>query len=352
MFQDVPRVPLWALAGLRVVLAQGNNSLPDFDFTRSPETSQWKALHHISQLVSTPEGLLVQISGPDPYLAGPARDYPAGQFFWMHLRLKSEQGGFGQVFYFAQAASETNSVRFSVPASEWHEVQVPVPALGESFQLRIDPPGTSGDCLLGRVWFESRVVFQPPEWPAPVVPALGSDAVVLDSADLKLTHSRTEVGGLTVDVAGQRMATGYSKPQLGYVLAGQVRWVPMNTAQQKALTVERTDGAIEVQAAWRDPDGATWKARRAIHRRGGRRDPDREHGSRGSRSVSGLLAALDVVPGARQLWHEQASGPASWSRVPGERTEQLGSRSDRARCLAFVPGGVQADFSADGSSIQ
>ena len=88
--------------------------LPVFDFTTPPSAQAWQVVHDISKLQQTPEGLVIFISGVDPYLIGPARDYPAGTNLWLHLRLKSDQSGVCQVFYFRRAATEPDSVRFAV----------------------------------------------------------------------------------------------------------------------------------------------------------------------------------------------------------------------------------------------
>src|SRR5688572_6350848 len=72
--------------------------LPAFDFTQSRDAQGWGALHDIARLTPTADGLRVTISGSDPYLHGPARNYPAGVALWLKLRLKSDQGGSCQVF--------------------------------------------------------------------------------------------------------------------------------------------------------------------------------------------------------------------------------------------------------------
>jgi hypothetical protein len=79
---------------------EARGGFPDFDFTTVPDATAWQADHDIARLTPTADGLLGQISGPDPYLHGPASNYPAGTLLWLHLRLKSEQGGLGQVFYY------------------------------------------------------------------------------------------------------------------------------------------------------------------------------------------------------------------------------------------------------------
>ncbi len=101
----------------------------EINFRDANECRQWGAAHHISSLRPTPEGLEITITGADPYLSGPARDYPAREL-WMDLRLKSESGGGGQVFWFQRQPTEEHSAHFQVPPGEWAEVRISLPAMG------------------------------------------------------------------------------------------------------------------------------------------------------------------------------------------------------------------------------
>src|SRR5947209_8387099 len=136
--------------------------LPVFNLATAAGAEGWRAAHDIAKLRQTPDGLALEISGADPYVVGPARDYPTGTNLWLHLRLKSDQSGVCQVFYFRAAPSEPESVRFDVPAGQCHEAQVPMPPLGTGYHLRIDPPGNGGVCVLERVWFSERKRFSLP----------------------------------------------------------------------------------------------------------------------------------------------------------------------------------------------
>lgn len=133
-------------------------ALPEFDFTTPAGRQGWTAQHDLSALVATPEGLRADISGADPYFAGPARDYPDGQPLWLRVWLHSEVGGVLQVFYFPAngGASEANSVQAAVPSGEWVQVRLAVPPLGANYRLRIDPPGQSGSATFAAVRFEER----------------------------------------------------------------------------------------------------------------------------------------------------------------------------------------------------
>lgn len=243
---------------------------PDFDFTVVPDATEWVAANHLGPLRRTDNGLVLPITGSDPYALGPARNYPTGAALWLRLRLRSDQGGACQVFYFPEngGPSEANSVRFAVRGGDWDEVKIRMPALGNGYRLRIDPPGEAGNCTLGRLWFEERQMFAAPEWPRPTVPALGPDAAVLESGGLKVTHSRAEFGAFTVEVDAERMAAGHTTPLIGYVKSGQPRWFAVNgpnatvvveQAPRTALADATLGGTLSARVAVVDPDGGRWQ---------------------------------------------------------------------------------------------
>ena len=157
----------------------GAQTLPHFDFTKSMDAQEWQAQHDIAQMQAAPDGLHIAIKGVDPYLVGPARDYPAETPLWLRVRLKSEQAGTGQVFYFTDGngPTEPNSVRFSVRAGKWEEVRIPLPSLGKGTRLRFDPPGSGGTCVLASFTVEARPLLVPPAWLKPTPPVLGPDAL-------------------------------------------------------------------------------------------------------------------------------------------------------------------------------
>lgn len=248
---------------------EARGSLPDFDFTTIPDATEWIAQHDIASLTPTPEGLRVEIGGSDPYMAGPAQDYPATTPLWMFVRLKSDRGGMAQVFYYTSGASEASSTRFSVPSGDWFEAKVRLPALGAGYRLRIDPPGADGVCVLERLRFEPRLTFQAPAWPTPTRPELAPDALTLTSGDLRIVHGTRALGEFEVEVAGQRMAAGNRVAQIGYVLDGQPRWFGFGQGSNATVTVSlqplgqvadaSVGGVLRANAVCLDPDGGRWE---------------------------------------------------------------------------------------------
>ncbi len=79
----------WLMADVRPALAQPDASpLPSFDFRQAGAVAGWGEPHDVSHIEATRQGMAVHIDGPDPYIFGPAREYPAGT----PLLLKVQEG--------------------------------------------------------------------------------------------------------------------------------------------------------------------------------------------------------------------------------------------------------------------
>jgi hypothetical protein len=243
--------------------------LPWFDFAREGTAQGWSATHDVPACERTADGLRIAIDGPDPYVHGPARDFPAGTPLWLKLRLRSEAGGGGQVFFFRDRPSEADSVRFDVPAGLWSEVTLRLPPLGPDYRLRLDPPGDRGECVVAWIRFEERVSWAAPVWPRPGAPELGTNAATLRSGLLELAHGRHGLGAFELKVDGHRMASGLGAALLGYVAHGQARWVPFGRGSravvnawsqpQTPLGDTWVGGKLSVRALFPDDDRGRWE---------------------------------------------------------------------------------------------
>src|SRR4051812_34602670 len=80
-----------------------------FDLTRAIDAAGWIAAHDVGPIQPTAEGLAIDITGPDPYIYSPARNYPTGQLAWITVKLKSDHEGMAQIFYFDRSPTEERS---------------------------------------------------------------------------------------------------------------------------------------------------------------------------------------------------------------------------------------------------
>ena len=247
------------IAGVRAMTQE----LPRFNFRNKSETLRWVAQHDVSSLTQSAEGMVISISGGDPYIQGPPADYPEDTLLWMTIRLKSEVGGIGQVFYGITSATEENSIHFPVSAGKWEIVKVPVPALGNGWRLRLDPPGVSGKCMVDYITFSKRLNPKTPDWPVPAIPSPGTNALELKSGDLLLSHAPDQMGGFTLSIAGANMTVGHTRPWIGYLDAkDETRWLDLAAISTIKTVID--GNKFVMTAVFKDPDGVDWSYRQTF----------------------------------------------------------------------------------------
>jgi hypothetical protein len=239
-------------------------TLARFDLTKPDEVAKWKPTHDIRALRSTPAGMFIDISGDDPYSHGPGHDYPVDQPLWLRVRMKSDQGGMGQLFYWAPGTNTTEekSVHFPIKAGVWDEVRVPMPPLGPYANFRLDPPGTGGTCTVAFIAVEKRIMLPEPVWPRPAAPQIEPRAPRIVSGSLELTQSRHALGATRVSVAGALMATGVTCGRIGTLSHGELIWTPLAGAPAH---VEASGRSIRALCTVRDREGARWTLEQSFH---------------------------------------------------------------------------------------
>ncbi|MFO0204264.1 MAG: hypothetical protein ACK528_14175, partial [Alphaproteobacteria bacterium] len=159
-----------------------------FDF-RGSHQAGWHATHDV-QLTPADDGLRIAITGSDPYLMSPSFALPDGDRLVVKIRLKSETGGAGQLFYFTEHTLEKDSVRFGVPAGDWQDVWVTIPPSSPHVRFRLDPPGTSGNCIVESIEVQPGLSHSWPSW-TEQPPLDLNDSFLLRSGNIALAHSKT-----------------------------------------------------------------------------------------------------------------------------------------------------------------
>lgn len=152
------RLPLLQLPLLLLAWAATRLSAvpPDFDFTQAPDAMGWSPTHDVGWGAPDERGLGVALAGPDPYLTSPLLEMPRSGNVLVELRIRSESGGHGQLFWFEEAADEARSVHFPCRSNAWTDVCVAIPNPGRSARIRLDPPGARGEAQLA--WLRASPV--------------------------------------------------------------------------------------------------------------------------------------------------------------------------------------------------
>jgi hypothetical protein len=254
--------------------AQAPGALPSFDFRQPGAVAEWGEPHDIARIDATGQGMAIHLNGMDPYLFGPPRDFPRGVPLLLRVRLSPPEVGSLQVFFAGpgEDPSEEHSVSVLLSSKAWQSAILALPPLGPGFRLRLDPPGSRGVCLIESIRFEPRFEIDPPAWPRPSVPAPDANALTIQSGPLELRHQSGIVGGFTLTVGGQLVATGHNRPLIGYVspsgrkgsLAPVIHWLGVAGHGRVTSSLDPATKVLTVEAQLRDPDGAGWRLRQVF----------------------------------------------------------------------------------------
>ncbi|MDG3002482.1 hypothetical protein [Paludisphaera mucosa] len=260
----------WSAREARAQAAAPDPAAVAFDFRTAGAVQGWVPLHDVQAIGAAPEGLAVRINGRDPYFRSPAINLPEGVPLAAVVRVKVEHSGDLQLFYArgGQETEEVRSVRKSVAAGGWRDVTIHLPPLGPGTYLRIDPPGSSGVCLIESIRIAPRLVFEA-KWPAPGIPNPPADGPAVASGSLVLRQDPARYGGFILSVDGRDFATGHDHPAIAYqaTVAGKptVKWLDVAQAGGKVETeIDPSDHSLRVRTSVRDEDGAVWSLSQAF----------------------------------------------------------------------------------------
>jgi hypothetical protein len=247
----------WILAGL-ILSPPARAQLPGWDFRQADGVQGWAAAHDLSGLSGSEEGMVLRISGPDPYAVGPRRDYPTGVPLRMIVRLRADESGTARVYYFTRRANEAQCVRADVKGGEWTDLRLHLPPLGAGYRIRINAPGGSGECVIQSIRFEEAPPIPQPNWPAPTVVSVAGDSARVVSGDLALSHTGSKQEDFAVTVGGKAMAVGWNRQVIGWMDHGKPVWTDVDAPAR----LDRQDGKILETTTVADTAGAHWTIRR------------------------------------------------------------------------------------------
>ncbi len=231
-----------------------------WDFTKGMHG--WQGNKHVTDLAVTAEGLAFESTGNDPWIEGPAVDLPSAGMTRVKVRMKSDAGPGGELFY-GRVFQAGRSVRFTVKSDgQWHDYALVIPdALGPGARFRLDPAAGAGHIVVRSIAVETLPSIQSPPFEKPQRPSTtAAEPLTANSGELTLQHYRGDWGNLVVKVNGTEMAVGYRAELIGMVLNDQPQWLQLGKAD--FACEQGPEGEIVCRAALRDSAGAQWQATR------------------------------------------------------------------------------------------
>ena len=333
------RQSLRFVAALLLIVSSGLVSaggvVAEWDFSKG--TQGWNGNGQVQAVRSTAEGLVVHSTGEDPWIEGPAIDFPSPDgMARVTIRMKSTSDRGGELFYGRQFSAE-RSVRFTVNNDgNWHEYVLTIPQpLGAKCRFRLDPCSFAGEVTVASIRVEALKKIEPPVFEKPSFLAFDdSTTLAVKSGDLSLRHSRKAWGDFVIAVEGTPLAQGYSSEPIGVVIDDQVQWINLRNATVK---VDAAKNTLRVVAEVKDKGGCTWQLTRVfgIGEKGTisvettlRVDQDRQAvlvpwltmfagaGSFGEKKHQGLFAGLEYLQDEPSSSEADIAAPANVRRIP------------------------------------
>ena len=255
-------VPLAALVITALPFAAAGKVIVEWDFAKG--THGWTPNERVEPLKSTAEGLVVKATGLDPWIEGPAVDYPTVELVRVTVRMKSTADRGAEIFY-GQSFKAGDEVHFNVQNDgQWHDYPVLIRAtLGSKTRLRLDPCRNAGEIVIASIKVEALEKIEPPALEKPSHPTGGKPQAVIKSGDLTFEHYGKRWGDFSVKVDGVEMAIGYDSELIGFMNGDKVEWLNLKGA---ALTVERkpNEKFCTMKVSLKDSRGASWHMTRHI----------------------------------------------------------------------------------------
>jgi hypothetical protein len=321
------------LMGTTVIAAGG--VVAEWDFSKG--TQGWSGNNKVEPVGSTAEGLVVRSTGEDPWIEGPAIDFPSPDgMARVTIRMKSTSDRGGELFYGRQFSGD-RSVRFTVNNDgNWHEYVLMIPQpLGVKSRFRLDPCSFAGELTVAWIRVEALKKMEPPVFEKPVFTALiDSSSLAVKSGNLTVRHSRKAWGDFLVAVDDKPFACGYASEIIGLLIDDQVQWINLKNATAK---VDAAKNTLRVVAEVKDKGGCTWRLTRVfgIGEKGTlsvettvQVDQDRQAvlvpwltmfagaGTFGEKKHQGLFAGLEYLQDEPSSSEADIAAPANVRRIP------------------------------------
>jgi len=258
---------LLVLFGIMVILmmpvgARGG-TVAEWDFSKGAHG--WTGNNRVENLRSSAEGLIVKSTGLDPWIEGPAADFPGDKMIRVKIRMKSNADSSGELFY-GKAFSGGRSVPFRVRNDgQWHDYSLIIKdKLGPGTRFRLDPCADKGEVIVAFIKAEtvSKTVAPSLEKPKRAdkdkrIP------VMVKSGSLEFEHYGKRWGNFIFKVNGTEMAAGYECESIGVLSDGQSEWLNLKNA--RVMFEDRPKRKeFKVKAIIKDSRGGKWEIQKCV----------------------------------------------------------------------------------------
>ncbi|MCF7974771.1 MAG: hypothetical protein K9N55_13215, partial [Phycisphaerae bacterium] len=251
---------LYCLITLLITLACQAAPVVTWDFRT--DTHGWIGNARVAPVQSTPEGLIVNCTGPDPWIEGPAIEFPDNHLVQIQLRLRSNADRTAQIFYGPSFVAERVHTFMINNDNQWHDYSVLIPETpGTRTRFRVDPCADNGQIVVQSISVSAVKRPADPDLPAPIPFDASSPSISLTAGTLKLVHSRTAWNALEISCGPQAMSQGYTGEAIGIRFGEDTQWLALNLAR---VTVISTLNRLTVTARIKDTQGATWQIQRTF----------------------------------------------------------------------------------------
>ena len=235
----------------------------EWDFSKG--TLNWVGNSMVGRLTFSQEGLIIESTGQDAWIDGPAADLSGDRMTRVTIRMKSNADTSGELFY-GKVFRAGQSVRFTVQNDgQWHDYYLVIrDKLGPGTRFRLDPCVGKGQVTVAFIRVEAIPNIAMPLLQKPIKPdRRGVVPVSIKSGKLELDHYKGSWGNYTVKVDGIQMAAGYSDELIGVLFEGETEWLTLKNAK---VTFEDLPeyNEFKSKAVLQDSKGGIWVIQRHI----------------------------------------------------------------------------------------
>lgn len=238
-------------------------TVAEWDFSRGLQG--WMGNSRVKDLSSSSEGLVVQSTGEDPWIEGPALELPADKTIRARIRMKSSADASAELFY-GRVFKAGDSVRFTVHNDgQWRDYSLVIrDKLGPGTRLRLDPCTGPGDVTIASIKVEAISEITVPSLEKPARPDRTSTTpVTIESGGLRFEHYAGKWGNFALHVDNEEMAAGYDDELIGLVFDEHAEWIDL---RNESITFENHPRGKElsIRAGLSDSGGGRWQLLRNV----------------------------------------------------------------------------------------